>query len=228
MTGKVALIGGDEFRAGCTEMDRLILRGVSSQPARVIIVPTAATPENPWVAARRGVSYFTRLGASASELLILDSSQANDESLLTPVLDASLIYFAGGSPDYLLSVIAGSKFLDKLKAALERGAILAGSSAGAMIMGSWMRSPSQGWVQASGIAENVAVLPHHERNDPERVAEEIMKLAPIGVKVLGIDGMTCCLGRPNDWKVLGRGRVTVYSNRSWASFGPGEILSKGF
>ena len=228
MPWKIALVGGDEFRSGCEEMDRLILRETPSQPARVLIVPTAATPENPQAAARNGVRYFMRLGANASDLMVLDSDHANDEALVGTVLGTSVIYFTGGSPSYLLSVLERSKFLHGLKVALEKGAILAGSSAGAMVMGSLMRSPSQGWGQGLGIVEGVAILPHHERSDPDRVARELTGAVPKDLKVLGIDGKTCCFGSRDDWRVLGQGKVTLYAGGAWTSFGPGETLPKGF
>ena len=42
MPGQLALVGGDEFRAGCEEMDREIMRASGHDPAKVVIVPTAA------------------------------------------------------------------------------------------------------------------------------------------------------------------------------------------
>ena len=42
MAGTIALVGGNEFRVGCEEMDREVMRASGRDPASVIIIPTAA------------------------------------------------------------------------------------------------------------------------------------------------------------------------------------------
>ena len=228
MPGRIVLAGGDEFRPGCEEMDSYILKSTGVEPASVLIVPTAAVT-GPQKAASDGVRHFSSLGAVASSLMVLDQQQANDEDLANSVSGTSLIYFTGGSPDHLLSTLRGSKLLDRLREELDKGAVLGGSSAGAMVMGSMMRRPSPSeWVQGLGIAEGLAVLPHHERIDPAGVAEKLGRTAPRGLKVVGIDAKTCCFGIPGDWKVLGSGKVTAYHDGSWTTFDSGETLPPGF
>ena len=153
------------------------------------------------MAAAHGVGYFSDLGANASPLMVLEAAHANDEGLLSPIDTADIIYFTGGNPAYLLDILTDSLLLTKLNDALDRGAILAGSSAGAMVFGSWMRFKE--WRQTLGIAQGVAALPHHERTDPGVVASELAEAAPSGIVVLGIDGKSACLGGPVEWKVLG-------------------------
>ena len=229
MTGRIVLAGGDEFRSGCVDMDSTILRATGKEAARVLIVPTAAVT-GPQKAASDGVRHFSRLGAAASELMVLDQGQANDEDFIATVTGASVIYFTGGSPEHLLATLRGSKLLERLQEQIAAGAILGGSSAGAMVMGSMMRRPSSGreWVPALGAVEGVAVLPHHERSDPATVAKELDRTAPPELKILGIDAQTCCFGTPGDWKVLGSGKVTAYQNGSWMTFNSGESLPQEF
>ena len=40
MIGDIALVGGEEFRAGCEEMDLEIMRACGQDPANVLIIPT--------------------------------------------------------------------------------------------------------------------------------------------------------------------------------------------
>ena len=224
MVGRIVLAGGDEFRPGCEEMDSYILKATGVEPARVLVIPTAAVG-GPQKVASDGVGHFSRLGAIASELMALNHADANDPELVEVVSAASLAYFTGGSPDHLLAVLGGSLLLERLQEALTKGATLGGSSAGAMVMGSMMRPPSsREWVQALGIAGGLGVLPHHERSDPGAVAGELARTAPKGLNVLGIDARTCCFGTPGTWKVLGVGKVTAYLDGSWATFKPGETL----
>ena len=228
MAGAMALVGGDEFRPGCEEMDRFILAATGADPPRVLVLPTADVT-GPQKAASNGVSYFSSLGAIASGLIVFDREHADDESFIKPVSEASLIYFTGGSPDHLLATLRGSRLLDSILQQLRSGKVIGGSSAGAMVMGSMIRRPSsREWTQGLEIVKGLAVLPHHESSDPAIVARELASAAPPGLKVLGIDARTCCFGTPGSWRVLGSGKVTAYEHGSWTTFGAGEILPKGF
>ena len=222
MAGSVALVGGDEFRAGCEDMDRAILSVAGTKNPIVLLVPTAAN-ENPARAASNGVDYFSRLGASASSLMVLDDRHSNDEELLASVDAADVIYYTGGSPSHLLATLAGSLLLDKTKRALDRGAVVAGSSAGAMVMGSWMRF--RDWTESLGIVPGVATLPHHEGSEPDVIAAELANSAPSDLDVLGIDGRTCCLRSGGVWTVHGAGTVTLYRGGQWQRFSPGDTIT---
>lgn len=243
MSGTIALVGGDEFRVGCEEMDREVMRRAltnraltgkgSKGPARVIIIPTAAVT-GPAKAANDGVTHFAGLGGAASQLMVLESAHTNDAAFLAPVSDADVVYFTGGSPDHLLATLNESALLRLLTEGLERGLVLGGSSAGAMVMGSVMRRPSSGgWVEGLGIAPNIGVLPHHERRDPAETLTELRQSAPAGVVYLGIDARTGVIGSPGDWQVSGFGKVTVYrpsassATGDFAVFGAGERLPEG-
>ena len=228
MSGTIALVGGEEFRVGCEEMDREVMRASGKAPASVIIIPTAAVT-GPAKAANDGVTHFAALGGTASQLMVLESSHANDAAFVEPVNDADVVYFTGGSPDHLLATLNGSALLRLLTEGLERGLVLGGSSAGAMVMGSVMRRPSSGgWVEGLGIAPNIGVLPHHERRDPAETLAELRQSAPAGVVYLGIDARTGVIGGPGNWRVAGSGSVTVYRADEFSVFGAGERLPEGF
>jgi cyanophycinase len=220
MAGQIALAGGDEFRAGCEVMDGALLEAAGVKRPRVVIVPTAAAKHNPSKAAANGVSYFSSLGAEASPLMVLGPETASDEGLISQLDVADVVYLTGGDPDYLLDTLRDSLFLSRLLRALARGAIVAGSSAGAMVLGSWMSFG--GGMDALGVLPEVAVLPHHERSDPGEVAKRVHESAPAGTEVLGVDARTCCFGGPGDWTVLGQGAVTLYSRGRWQRFESGQ------
>ena len=228
MAGTIALVGGEEFRVGCEEMDREVMRASGKDPAEVIIIPTAAVT-GPAKAANDGVTHFAALGAASTQLMVLESTHANDEEFVAPVSTADVVYFTGGSPDHLLATLGGSVLLSLLVEGLERGLVLGGSSAGAMVMGSVMRRPSSGgWVEGLGIAEGIGVLPHHERRDPAETLSELRRSAPEGLVYLGIDARTGVLGGPSNWRVAGFGKVTVYRGTEYAVFQAGEPLPAGF
>ena len=223
MSGRIALVGGDEFRASCRGMDAEILAATGVARPRVVIVPTAAAMERPDLAAANGVQHFNALGADAAPLMVLNADDANDEALVAAADAADVIYLTGGNPAHLLAALAGSRLAAALRAALHRGAIVAGSSAGAMALGERMRFRGE-WSEALGLARGVAVLPHHERSDPERVEVELAGALPAGITALGIDGATGCVSEGSGWRALGAGAVTRYRAGAWDRFGAGEVF----
>ena len=241
MAGTIALVGGDEFRVGCEEMDREVMRASGrhsperGNPASVLIIPTAAVT-GPAKAANDGVTHFGALGGSASQLMVLESSHANDAAFVEQVSGADVVYFTGGNPDHLLATLRGSTLLRLLTEGLERGLVLGGSSAGAMVMGSVMRRPplydggdgKDRWVDGLGIAPDICVLPHHERRDPAEVSAGLRQSAPPGVVYLGIDARTGVIGGRDNWRVSGSGKVTVYRYGDYVVYGAGEQLPAGF
>ncbi len=222
----IVLVGGDEFRPGCEMMDRSILNATGADRPSVVVVPTAAAAQRPDKAASNGVAYFNSLGAQAEPLMVLDRADANDAGLVSGTDSADLVYLTGGSPSHLLEVLRGSLFLDTLVESLELGAVMAGSSAGAMVMGEWMRC--EGWDEGLGLVDGIVALPHHESADPDSVSRELDGSAPTGAVVLGIDARAGVLAGPEGWTVLGTGGVTVYTGGEWQRYASGDKLSWDF
>ena len=203
-------------------MDRALLEATGAVRPRVVILPTAAAHENPRKAAANGVSHFSGLGCDASAAMVVDSAGADDEGLAGEVDGADLVYLTGGSPRHLLEVLSGSVLLRRILAGLRRGVVVAGSSAGAMVLGPYMRMG--GWRPALGVVEGVAMLPHHERSSPEAVSRELRGSAPAGLLVLGIDAMAGVLSAPEGWRVVGSGGVTAYQDGRYERYGVGEVV----
>ena len=140
MAGDIGLVGGEEFRVGCEEMDREIMRASGQDPARVVIIPTAAVT-GPEKAANDGVRHFSSLGGAAESLMVLERDHADDAGLAGSLSGAGVIYFTGGSPDHLLTTLRDSLLWRAILEAVDQGAVLPGSSAGAMVLGELMRRP---------------------------------------------------------------------------------------
>ena len=224
--GRIALVGGDEFREGCEGMDEAILAAMGKPTPLTLIIPTAAVFERPDLAAQNGARHFASLGADAHPLMALDRKDAMDAGLASEIDSADLIYLTGGNPAHLLETLAESALLGSIVAALERGAVLAGSSAGAMVIGSWMRFRE--WRRALGIADGIATLPHHERADPDSTLRELGSSAPKELNaVFGVDGRCGALSGPDGWTALGPGSVTVYRNGGWQRYSDGDTFATG-
>lgn len=226
MARRILLVGGDEFRPSGVGMDRHMLHQTGQSTPRVAIIPTAAAHENPALAASNGVRHFTGLGASAYSVDVIRRADAENPRIVAQLEGADAIYFTGGSPEHLRTVLAGSPLLEAVIAANHDGAIWAGSSAGAMVLGPVMRRPSSGSPvsPALGIIHDVMVLPHHERSDPQAVTTQLSSRETVGLTVLGIDGGSGVMLAPEGAIALGAGNVTVYQAGSWRRYAGGETV----
>jgi len=224
--GTIALVGGDEFRAACEPMDRALLAGLQRQPPRVVILPTAAARQGPALAAKNGERWFRGLGAQARSLMVVSDREASDPRLIATLASDDLIYLTGGDPALLLRVLHGSALAEALRTRLREGALIAGSSAGAMALGAAMRYGGPGWTTALGLAPRVAVLPHHD-DAPRADWQALCAGAPAGVTPLGIPTATACVsveGSPA-WRVVGVRPVTIYAADGPRQVAPGATFT---
>jgi cyanophycinase len=221
MAGLIALVGGGEFRRNCQPMDRALLARLGKRP-KVVILPTAAARENPSLAAENGVRYFRHLGVPAEAAMVIDAETAKQPALAAPVKNADLIYFTGGDPVYLLETMRDSLAWKAARKALQRGRLLAGSSAGAMILGEQMWAPGDGWREGLGLVPHIAVIPHHASLASRWNAARMRTSLPEGVILVGIDEATALAGPP--WQVLGPGEVAVYDGDHPAIFKDGQSV----
>ena len=220
----LALVGGNEFRRECDPMDRALIQRLGGPAAQLAILPTAATNENPYVAGENGARHFRRLGLRAEKVMIVDEASANDADLVGTLEDNAGLYFTGGDPIYLRDTLAGSKTWQAVKALAARGGLVAGSSAGAMVLGERLWR-FDGWIDGLGLAPGLAVLPHHATLAARWNAPAMAAALPAGVRLVGIDEATALL--LPDALVLGVGRVTLHGPGEPRVFEPGEIVTFG-
>lgn len=223
MRGPVALVGSGEFTAAMAAVDGDLLAATGRDRPRVAILPTASWPDGRTVFERwaeLGSHHFGGLGAEVEAVLLRDRGDADDDAHAQALSEADLIYLSGGKPDHLLRSLQGSAAWAAIDAAHARGAVLAGCSAGAMVLagrqvafrGGKLPFPLR-WADAFGVVPGAAVIPHYDAM-PEAIVATLTLQAPAGVVVLGIDEETALVGRDGAWQVRGRGRVTVWRGRT--------------
>jgi cyanophycinase-like exopeptidase len=234
MVGPVALVGSGEFLPAMADFDRLLLETSGAPRPRVAVLPTASWPDGEaafWRWAEMGVEHFRSLGAEVEAVPVNGHEAASDPAHAQAVGEADVIYMSGGKPDYLLDVLDGSPVWAAAIAAHTRGAVLAGCSAGAMVLAD--RQPRfrrvtlpfpLRWRESLGVVGQVAVLPHYDAM-PETLWALFALQAPRGVAVVGIDDDTAVLGRNGSWQVHGRGRVTIWRGRRRSRLRAGECVS---
>jgi cyanophycinase len=208
VSGLLALVGGGEWRDKCS-FDRALIE--ASGGSEVLVLPTAAAYEHPERAVEWAQRYFEGLGTKARGLMVLNRPDAEEEANVAAVRESRFIYLAGGSPMHLRSVLKDSALWNALVAAWHDGAVLAGSSAGGMVLCDPMVDPRGGaFTLGLGLVAQVAVIPHHDTWSTEK-ARRTIKLAPAGLPVVAIDEQTALLRHPDgQWAVDGAGSVVVF------------------
>lgn len=232
MAGYLLLEGGAEFGGRMSEPDRKAIELVGGHAARISIIPTAAAPDNNHArAGNNGVRWFRDLGATHVELLLLiDKASANDAAIANSLRQSRLIYMLGGFTGYLGETVKGSESERAMRDAYEAGAVIAGSSAGAMVMCQYYFNPGGGRVvEGLNFVPNTCVLPHHNTFG-KQWASQLTRLLPNAV-LLGIDEQTGMIDEGSDktnWRVYGRGTVTIYRKGQPTVYSSGQAFHDDF
>ncbi|MGH9297366.1 MAG: Type 1 glutamine amidotransferase-like domain-containing protein [Acidimicrobiales bacterium] len=209
-TGTIALVGGGEWQDGA-ELDRELLE--ASGGSEVLVLPTAAAYQHPELAVATAKAWFARLGATVRPLMVLRHDDAEKEEHAKAAREAAFVYLGGGSPLHLRSVLKGSAVLTGILEAWRRGAVVAGSSAGAMVLCNPMVDPRGGaFTVGLGLVEQLAIVPHHQSGGTQ-LLWRTLELAPAGVPVAGIPEHTALIREASGgWRAAGAaaGGVTIY------------------
>lgn len=213
MKGHILLEGGAEFGGQMAAADRRAIELAGGPDAQLCIIPAAAAPDhNDQHAGQNGVRWFKHLGARQVTLLpVVDAASANERSFADILRKARLIYLLGGFTHYLGQTLAGSLCLQAMAEAYADGAVVAGSSAGAMVLCEHYFNPEERKPEKGlNFVPNACVVPHHNTFG-QRWAPELAKSLP-GVTLVGIDEQTGTLddGPQGVWNVYGKGAVTLY------------------
>lgn len=212
--GLLLLEGGAEFGGAMSEPDRQALERVGGLDAAVAILPTAASPDNnDERAGRNGVRWFHSLGASHVDMVpVVDKVSANDPALAGRVRSKRLIYLLGGFPRHLEESLRDSLVWQAALQAYSDGAIIAGSSAGAMVLCDHYYDPQAGQLLPGlNLLPGCCILPHHNTFGA-RWSAEIAQQLPASI-LIGLDEQTGILNESSGtWRSYGAGRVTIYRN----------------
>jgi cyanophycinase len=224
--GYLLLEGGAEFGGRMRDPDLKAIELAGGFEAPVRIIPTAAAPDNNHQrAGNNGIRWFQSLGAKdVQSLPLIDKPSANDESIAKSLREAKLIYMLGGFTGYLGETLKESMAWEAVLEAYQNGAVVAGSSAGAMVMCEFYYDPSRGQVMDGlNLVPNSIVLPHHNTFG-KSWASRLLEITQ--VTLLGIDEGTGMLDDgAQTWTVRGGGNVTLYRNHQVESYEAGKAFS---
>ena len=180
MPGEPCLQGGAEFQPGCESMDTAMLRRPDGVMRRVLVAPFAGRQgREREVAGANARRWYLGLGAREVATVL------HEDDLAQALADSELLVLPGGSPDRLLEALLSHTA--SLRAAIARGMVVSGSSAGAMVLCSWTVLPGRVLrvVPALGLAAVDLVVPHY-RGGASSWADAAWPALPTGAVVLGL------------------------------------------
>jgi cyanophycinase len=225
--GLLALVGGSEFQSGNEPCDEILAASARAKgPAYV--VATAAARSHPEAAVRHAAAWFQKFDLPVIELRVYNRTEAGALTTAAQAAEAGFFYIAGGDPGLVASVLRETPVGDAIVAAWRRGAVLAGSSAGAMALcehvlvrqrfpGNVERRP----VAGLSVLPHSAVLPHHDTFG-QRWFPSARAALPEAI-LIGVDERTCALWETGTWRCLGSGGVTVYGDGESVRYGSGIL-----
>lgn len=220
----LALAGSGEYLPDMEVVDRFLLEGLGDNPT-VICLPTAAGTEGPeriayW--SDLGTNYFKSLGVNARALPVITRKDAQDPALAAQLGEADFIYLSGGRPDYLLAVLKDSLVWQAVQDVLARGGVLAGCSAGAMILGEKIPGLPR-WRRAFNLLTGAVVLPHFDEI-PAWMVRILHHWIGRRGRMVGVPGYTALIVNGKTCKVAGKSNVTLWDHHGKRTFPPGESL----
>lgn len=237
MSGYLLLAGGAEFGGRMVHVDQRAIHLAGGLGVPIRIIPAAAAPENNHIhAGDNGERWFSGLGAKdVTSLPLIDRTSADLEDIIAELRYAWLIYLLGGVPTHLFRSLAGSRAWNAALEAHREGAVIAGSSAGAMVLCSHFFDPNSGEIlEGLNLVPNACVLPHYSRFGRHWV--ERLQAALPEVTLIGIEEETAAINDgaisdgiddalPGRWMVYGKGQVTLIKRAASKAFSRGESFN---
>ncbi len=222
--GLLIVIGGHEDK----ENERVILKEIANQTGRskiVIVTIASQIPEEVWVDYKK---IFNDLGVkNIAHFSISQHDEAREPKHLETFENAQTVFFTGGDQLKITSKLGGSPIFDRIMEIYRSGGVIAGTSAGAAIMGKTMLVGGENaeshkvgnWMMAPGLGfvEDIIVDQHFAQRGRIGRLLGAVALNP-GILGIGIDENTAILIRDDQtFKVIGENAVYVVDGQNLTS-----------
>ena len=158
--GSLVLAGGV---GGNDAIDSAFVALAGGAASHVVVIPTASGPDIllPEMADHIGRRMKERFSvATVTVLHTRDRTATDADGFVEPVRKASGVWILGGFPERLVQAYLGTKTERAIKELLDRGGVVGGESAGAMIQASWLDTGS-----GFGLLTHAAIFPTSMREE---------------------------------------------------------------
>jgi cyanophycinase len=212
------VIGGAEDRLRDKAILARFAKFAEGADGHVVVISTASSLGDLATEAYRDL--FGGLGIGrVTGLRPEDREEAMDPEVVATLATATGVFLTGGNQSRLAQVVAGTRLGDALFLAHDRGAVLAGTSAGASAMASHMvafgrsgSTPKNRMAQLSaglGILQGMVIDQHFEQRGRIGRLLAIVAGSP-SLLGIGLDEDTCAVVfSDQSLHVIGRGSVTI-------------------
>jgi cyanophycinase len=221
--GSLVVVGGNMRDP---EIYRRFIELAGGPDAPIVMIPTAGGGEE-YDAFYQGLVTWRENGArNLTVLHTTDPRVADTEAFVEPLKTAQGVFFFGGRQWRLVDAYAGTRTEREIRAVLDRGGVIGGSSAGASIQGSFLvrgdtetNEVMMGDHQVGfGYLRNVGIDQHVLRRNRQFDLVEVVEAHPelLGI---GLDENTAIVVQGDMAEVIGASYMLVYDNRT--TTGPG-------
>lgn len=223
--GTLIIIGGGGDKHITEEFKKL----AGGDSAKLVIIPTALPDSylQKDSAFHEIKKYFEEKGFHDITIVhTRDSFQANEDAFIAPIKRATALYFWGGRQWRIADGFLNTKAHKEMFNLLDRGGVIAGSSAGATIQGSYLARGDSKNNQIMmgdhevglGFITNIAIDQHVLARNRQFDMFEILKNRPelLGI---GIDEKTAIIVKGDTLEVMGKSYVLIYDNSFWSREG---------
>lgn len=216
--GSLVIVGGGTLDDVIVE--RFIdLAGGSDAP--IVIIPTAGEADDAYGEFCPCLRRWKEKGATRLTVLhTRDKKVADSDAFVKPIREARGVFFGGGRQWRLADAYLDTQTHKEVAAVLARGGVVGGSSAGASILASFMvRGDTKSnekmigdHIVGMGLLKNSAIDQHLLRRNRQFDMLEVIDKHPqlLGI---GIDESTAIVVQGDEFDVIGRSYVVVYSNK---------------
>jgi cyanophycinase len=215
--GRLIAIGGAEDRENECAILKEFLRLAKGPKARIVVM-TVATDQVEELGGDY-TSAFKRLGVD--EVQVVDVSKREDaqsEAKTKAVEEATGIFFTGGDQLHITALLGGSRLHQELFQRFQKGVVVAGTSAGASMMGNSMilsgdrdEPPRFGRVEIGpGMDFMIGAIIDTHFSQRGRIGRLLTAVAHFPQDLgIGIDENTALVITDHHFDVIGDGTVTV-------------------
>src|SRR5207245_11264808 len=193
----------------------------------LIVIPTASGAES-YAEDWSGLKMFKDVGADNITLLhTKDRKLADSEEFVKPLTTAKIVWFVGGRQWRLVDSYAHTRTQREVERVLERGGVVAGSSAGASIIADYMVRGARennyimmapGYEEGFGLIKGVAIDQHMLTRNRQDDLEEVVAKHP-DVLGIGLDESTAIVVRGQQFEITGASKVAIHDGRAAAGEG---------
>lgn len=218
--GSLIIVGGNEDK----EDELVILKEIARKTGNGKLIVASLASDYPKEVWSQYHGIFKRLGVKSIEhLSISQHEEARRFDVETLFKGATVLFFTGGDQLKITTKIGGSPVMEKIFELFHNGGTIAGTSAGAAVMGKTMLVGGEdteshkvgNWMMApgAGLLENMIIDQHFAQRGRIGRLLGAVSLNP-GVLGVGIDENTAILVEGDSFHVLGENAVYIIDGTS--------------